>query len=102
MLERAEQYDWDGVMERDALRVEQLRRLPEADLDSEGMGSQRAAARLRQALEVGRQVRELMEQERDRLGQASRMDQRRREAGAAYHQVSKAVDRGEDSGGSAR
>lgn len=81
MVHRAEVGDWDGVMERNALREVQARRLPQSP---GAPGAELARDALRRSLEMDRQVRALMEAERDRLAAASREEQRGEQARSAY------------------
>ncbi|MBK5937669.1 hypothetical protein CCR81_12710 [Halorhodospira halophila] len=81
----AEAGDWDGVMERNGLREAHARGLPE---DPDHPGADLARRALAQSLECDREVRALMEAERDRLGAASRDEQHHREVHDAYSRCS--------------
>ncbi|MFW6278027.1 MAG: flagellar protein FliT [Halorhodospira sp.] len=86
MLRQAEKGDWRGVMERDRLRRVQADRLP---ADPEHPEAALVRETLRQVLVLDRQVRLLMQRERDRLGAASRDEQQGREAQQAYTRFSR-------------
>jgi hypothetical protein len=85
MLRSARQQEWESVMERDRLRARQIELIPEH-------ASRGATDRIRQclneALEIEKEVRSLMEAERDRLGVEVRKEQQQRNASTAYRQAS--------------
>ncbi len=85
MVRCAEAGDWDGVMERNGLREAQAYRLPDCPEDP---GADLARRALRRSLELEGRVREMMEAERDRLGMASRDEQRGKLARDVYTRFS--------------